>query len=229
VIVLGIETSTETCSVGLAGDFGVPVERSIVESRIHSEKLLTLVQAVCAGQKLKLSQLDGVAVSIGPGSFTGLRIGLSSAKGLCYALQKPLAAVPTFEAVATAVCTSHPESVRIVVCVDAKQGEYYIGVYEKNGTTVKVWVPVQRKTLDEAVTLANTANATLVTDRTEEAEKIAGDDGLVRNILPYCRGGIVASLGYGRLKADETVDIGSIEPYYLKDFIVQKNVMREND
>jgi tRNA threonylcarbamoyladenosine biosynthesis protein TsaB len=223
VIVLGIETATAVCSVGLAGDFGLPMEQSISESRIHSEKLLTLVGSVCDGQGLKLSQLDAVAVSIGPGSFTGLRIGLSSAKGLCYALHKPLLAVPTFEAVAAAVCASHPECAKIVVCVDAKQGEYYVGLYEKNGAVVDACLPVGRKTLPEAAALADSLKAVLVTDRVDEAGKIAADPGLVRNILPYCRGGIVAFLGCRRLKMGDTADIESAEPYYLKDFVVHKS------
>ncbi len=129
--VLGIETSTAVCSVGLVNESGMRIERSLVESHIHSEKLLTLIQDVCEDQKMALSKLDGVAISIGPGSFTGLRIGLSTAKGLCYVLGKPLVAVPTFEAIATCVCMSHPGCVRVIVCVDAKQGDYYFCVYEK--------------------------------------------------------------------------------------------------
>ncbi len=222
--VLGIETSTAVCSVGLAGDAGASVEQSIIESRIHSEKLLTLVRSVCEEKKLKLPELDAVAISIGPGSFTGLRIGLSSAKGLCYALQKPLIAVPTFEAVATAVCTSHPETGRVVVCVDAKQGEYYVGEFEKDGNVVEARGPVQRKTLGEAVALAIASGATLATDNIEDGGKIARGSGLIRNILPYCRGAIVAALGCRMVKSGDTANIESIEPYYLKDFIVHKNV-----
>lgn len=223
MIVLGIETSTAVCSVGLAGARGAPVEQSIVESRIHSEKLLTLVQAVCDAQKLKLVQLDGIAVSIGPGSFTGLRIGLSSAKGLCYALQKPLIAVPTFDAVASAVCNAHPECSTVTVCVDAKQGEYYVGVYERNGSTVKIGTPVHRDTLRAALAAVINPTATIVTDQVEDARKISMNSGLIRNILPYCRGGVVASLGYQRLDAGETADLECLEPCYLKDFVVHKS------
>ena len=128
--ILGIETSTAVCSVGLANEFDLRAEKSIIETHIHSEKLLTLIQELCDEQKMKLSQLDGVAVSIGPGSFTGLRIGLSTAKGLCFALEKPLIAVSTFASIAKSVTISHPEYARIIVCIDAKQREYYIGVYE---------------------------------------------------------------------------------------------------
>jgi tRNA threonylcarbamoyladenosine biosynthesis protein TsaB len=113
--VLGIETSTAVCSVGLANDSGSCTEQSLVESHIHSEKLLTLVRGVCEDQKFALSQLDSVAISIGPGSFTGLRIGLSTAKGICYSLGIPLIAVPAFEAIADAVFACHPKFDRVVV------------------------------------------------------------------------------------------------------------------
>lgn len=96
---LGIETSTAACGVAVVSDGGMNVERSIVEAHIHSEKLLTLVRTVLGEAKIGLNEIDAVAVSIGPGSFTGLRIGLSSAKGLCYALEKPLLTVPTFDAI----------------------------------------------------------------------------------------------------------------------------------
>ncbi|MEX0737393.1 MAG: tRNA (adenosine(37)-N6)-threonylcarbamoyltransferase complex dimerization subunit type 1 TsaB, partial [Bacteroidota bacterium] len=85
--------------MGLQIDGGEYVERSLVESHIHSEKLLTLVQEVLAEAGVSLHQIDAVAVSLGPGSFTGLRIGLSTAKGLSYSLDRPLIAVPTFEAI----------------------------------------------------------------------------------------------------------------------------------
>ena len=73
--ILGIETSTAVCSVGMIEENGAMQERALIESHIHSEKLLTLIDAVCRGS---LKMLQGVAVSIGPGSFTGLRIGLST-------------------------------------------------------------------------------------------------------------------------------------------------------
>ncbi len=100
MIILGLETSTAVCSVGLFRD-GLPeIERSIRESHIHSEKLLSLVQEVIQAAGVSLDRVDAIAISIGPGSFTGLRIGLSTAKGLSFALDKPIVAVATFEAMA---------------------------------------------------------------------------------------------------------------------------------
>ncbi len=88
--ILGLETSTAVCSVGLYREDKHDVEVSLRESHIHSEKLLTIVQQALRSGETTLEQLDAIAVSIGPGSFTGLRIGLSTAKGLSFALDTPV-------------------------------------------------------------------------------------------------------------------------------------------
>jgi len=191
MIVLGIETSTAVCSVGLANDAGTCAEQSLVETHIHSEKLLTLVRSVCESQKIILSQIDGYAVSIGPGSFTGLRIGLSTMKGLCYALEKPLFAVPTFEAVTAVAVEMCPECSRIIICVDAKQGEYYFSTYEINGGTIRECAPVQIVDLSaERVTLDE--HTIIVTDRIQEVKSILGFSGPMKDIHSCCRGDVVA-------------------------------------
>lgn len=228
MIVLGIETSTAVCSVGLASDSGLSAEQSIVESHIHSEKLLTLIRALCDKEKVKLSQLDGIAISIGPGSFTGLRIGLSSAKGLCYAVGKPLIAISTFEAIAIRVHQMHSEFLKIIICVDAKQGEYYIGVYENKGESLNVAIPVHIGTLDSAVASMDISTAIFVTDLTDDRRKCTIKPGLLRNILPYCRGDVIALLGCNKLKTGVLSDIKSMEPMYLKDFIVRMRLKSES-
>jgi tRNA threonylcarbamoyladenosine biosynthesis protein TsaB len=227
LIVLGIETSTAVCSIGIASNTGLRAERSIVESHIHSEKLLTLIQALCDEQKITLSHLDGIAISIGPGSFTGLRIGLSSAKGLCYAKGIPLITVSTFEAIASGVLASHREFTRIAICVDAKQGEYYIGTYKCNTKQLDEIIPVYVGTLDSVAATVNTPTTVVVTDCSDEVKKVIGGYGLIENILTYCRGDVVASIGLTKLQANELSDITNLEPLYLKDFVVQKHAKSE--
>jgi tRNA threonylcarbamoyladenosine biosynthesis protein TsaB len=218
--ILGIETSTAVCSVGLANEFDVQAERSIVETHIHSEKLLTLIQELCDEQKIKLSQLDGVAVSIGPGSFTGLRIGLSTAKGLCFALDKSLIAVPTFLSIAKSVTRSHPESPRIVVCIDAKQREYYIGVYENNNGTVREVLAVHIGSLSSALAGASTKTV-IVTDCTGEVKGASGGSLLVEDVVSYCRGDVIARMAVS-IRNSGTISLWEqLEPMYLKDFVVR--------
>ncbi len=219
--VLGIETSSAACSVGLVNDAGMHAERSLIESHIRSEKLLTLIQEICDDQKITLSQIDGVAVSIGPGSFTGLRIGLSTAKGLCYASGKPLIAVSTFESVAEAVFVSHPQTSRVIVSVDAKQGDYYFGGYERTNGTCCEFLPVQIGSLTSALSNVD-QETTIITDRIDEVKKFTDKSGVIDNILSYCRGDLIARIAIEKLKNGVKNAPENLEPMYLKDFIIRK-------
>ena len=224
--ILGIETSTAVCSVGLANEIGLQSERSLVESHIHSEKLLTLIQELCDEKKMKLSQLDGVAVSLGPGSFTGLRIGLSTAKGLCFALEKPLIAVPTFASIAKSAILLHPDYKRIVVCIDAKQREYYIGVYEQNDRIVREVSPVHIANLSSALATAS-AKTLVLTDRMDEVKTKSGDSIMVADVFTYCRGDTIARMAIEQWNAGERNVWGQLEPIYLKAFVVRAQVKLE--
>lgn len=225
--ILGIETSTAVCSVGLANEFDVQAERSIVETHIHSEKLLTLIQELCDEQKIKLSQLDGVAVSIGPGSFTGLRIGLSTAKGLCFALEKPLIAVPTFASIATSVIWAHPECVRVIVCIDAKQREYYIGAYEQIKGTVREVLEVH---IGSIVSVLHSVHqkTIVVTDAPNEVKKESRDSIVVEEVLPHCRGDMIACIALEKCGSQQYIDWKQLEPRYLKDFVVKVHKKSES-
>jgi tRNA threonylcarbamoyladenosine biosynthesis protein TsaB len=220
MIVLGIETSTAVCSVGLAHDSGVCLERSIIESHIHSEKLLTLVQDVCIAQKILLTDIDGIAISHGPGSFTGLRIGLSSAKGLCFSLGKPLVTVSTFEAIARTVFMSHQKSELVLICVDAKQGEYYFGAYKMTGGVLQEVLPVQIGNLSDALSLVS-GHPIIVSDRIDEIEKVSENGGVIENILSYCKGDAIARIGIEKLKSGVKNAADDTEPLYLKDFVLR--------
>jgi tRNA threonylcarbamoyladenosine biosynthesis protein TsaB len=229
--ILGIETSTAVCSAGLArrdslsiggqaDGYILQTQKSLVESHIHSEKLLTLIQELCDEQKLKLSQLDGVAISIGPGSFTGLRIGLSTAKGLCFALEKPLIAVPTFASIAKSVILAHPECARVIVCIDAKQREYYIGAYEQINGNVREVLAVQIGSISSAL-ISVSLNTRVVTDHADEVKAESADSILVENVLPYCRGDVIARMALEKWNTKDRRIWEQLEPMYLKDFIVR--------
>jgi tRNA threonylcarbamoyladenosine biosynthesis protein TsaB len=224
--VLGIETSTAVCSVGLANEFGVQSEKSIIESHIHSEKLLTLIQELCDDQKLTLSQLDGIAVSLGPGSFTGLRIGLSTAKGLCFALDKPLIAVPTFLSIAKSAAQSHPECPRFIVCIDAKQREYYIGMYGHKNGIVREELAVHIGSLASALA-ASSRDTVIVTDSIGEVNASTGDPLLAEDVESYCRGDVIASMAVSMRNSGNMNHWEQLEPMYLKDFVIRTQVKLE--
>jgi tRNA threonylcarbamoyladenosine biosynthesis protein TsaB len=220
LVVLGIETSTEVCAVGLANDDGVMTEGALIESHIHSEKLLTLISDILKQQQMSFHEIDAIAISIGPGSFTGLRIGLSTAKGLCFALGKPLVVVPTFEAMVMSAFAVHHEVNRVVVCLDAKQGDNYIVGYEKSGLGLVEWFPLSMVKISRADDLLAQNNLFIITDR---------KDAKNANVLSYAKGSMVAYCGIQRAHDKIFSDITSVEPMYLKDFVIKTQPMRQEE
>lgn len=220
--ILGIETSTAVCSVGLFREGKPNVEQSLQESHIHSEKLLTLVQQVIRSGETALARMDAIAVSIGPGSFTGLRIGLSTAKGLSYALDKPLVAVSTFKAIAEAARQRRPSTNTITVLIDAKKGEWYVGQFRVAGDAVQELMPIEVKRLEEGMaTVRKEASSLLLTDRVADVSRFSDAAVTVEDVHPYCQGAVVAALGYRKVLEKEFSDVPALEPMYLKDFIVR--------
>jgi len=222
MIVLGIETSTTICAAGLFVEGKPEVERSLLESHVHSEKLLTLIQEVVATASLSLSKIDAVAVSSGPGSFTGLRIGFSAAKGLCFALNKPLVTVPTFEAIAVAASGTAAGASAIIVMLDARREEFYVGRFEKGSEEVRSLGAVEVLSFQDSLSLLRRHAAGLViTDKVELLKGGCVDGQRVEDVHQFCRASVVARLGYRKVLSKEFADLASAEPFYLKDFVVR--------
>ena len=133
MFILGIETSTKTGSVAVVSENAVIAEYILNIEVTHSERLMSTVDRVLKDTGLVMSDMDGFGVAIGPGSFTGLRIGLSTVKGLSFVTEKPVAAVPTLRALAWNI----PYSV-FPVCpmLDARKHEVYAALYHYDGTTL---------------------------------------------------------------------------------------------
>lgn len=221
MIVLGLETSTAVCGVAAVSDEGWSVERSVVEEHIHSEKLLTLVDYLLREATITCKDLSAIAVSIGPGSFTGLRIGLSSAKGLCYALEKPLVTVPTFDAVAVHAARSERSPARLVIAVDAKRNDYYVATYSVREGLTRNEDEVSVLTEEELVRkLHALPDALLITDRTKHLLQAVDRSVAIEPLVDYCHASTVATIGLKKFLAKEFSDFASIEPMYLKDFLV---------
>jgi tRNA threonylcarbamoyladenosine biosynthesis protein TsaB len=221
--ILGLETSTAVCSVGLFREDKTELELSLRESHIHSEKLLTLVQDVLRSGETTVEQLDAIAVSIGPGSFTGLRIGLSTGKGLSFALDKPVISIPTFEGIAAAGCQKHPGVSAVLVVMDAKKDEWYVGSYRFEEGQVTQVRGVEVRALGES--LAGLSPGSLVlTDKVEVVKQVLTSASVIDDALQYCRGDVVASLGYRKAQRGEFADVAALEPMYLKDFVVRTAV-----
>ena len=129
MIVLGIDSSAKTASVGIIENDKVICDFTLNHKRTHSEKLLEMIDISLKIAKLDISQVDAFAVTKGPGSFTGLRIGLSTIKGLCHALNKPCYLVSTLTALYENVRASYLDNVIIAPIMDARRNEVYLSAY----------------------------------------------------------------------------------------------------
>ena len=217
--VLGIETATRVCGVGLVGDEGLLADYRIVGKTIHAEHLPHAVETVLKDAGVPAESLDCIAVSIGPGSFTGLRIGLGVAKGLAFGLEKPLVAVPTLDGIVSQV----PESAEFAcVLLIARKEEVYRGFYR--------WSKNSWELVGEYETLSETQ----ICDGLPTQDILFLGEGATcyreiirKRIKRACfppqgqslaSGYAVASKGMVLLKAGKTANIDSLVPLYLKRF-----------
>src|SRR5512137_274131 len=136
--ILGIETATKTGGVAIVSEQGVVAEYTLNIEVTHSERLMSTVDRVLADTGLTISNIDGFGISIGPGSFTGLRIGLSTVKGLAFTTGKRVAAVPTLKALAWNIpYPLHP----VCPLLDAKKKEVYAALYRHDGGELLQMLP----------------------------------------------------------------------------------------
>ena len=127
--ILAVDTSSEICSVAILENDNVIVENSLNDGKTHSENLMTIMENTLEENKIKLSDIDLIACSVGPGSFTGIRIGVSSIKAIAEVLDVPVAAVTSLEALAKNV---ELKDVTIVSLIDAKNDQVYAGIFDDN-------------------------------------------------------------------------------------------------
>ena len=214
--VLGIETSTAVCSVGLVvGERSF--HRALREDRIHSEKLLTLVDEVLREAECPVEEIDGVAVARGPGSFTGLRIGVSAAKGLVMAGRAALIGVPTMDAAVRSARAAGMFPDGGVVLMDARQGDWYVGVYDASGAALHTAVE------QHATALARCEGRPVMTDRPDAMRSVAS---MVCDLHDHVRGDVVAVLGHERLRLGHRDVVEAFEPVYLKEFVIRSAAQR---
>jgi tRNA threonylcarbamoyladenosine biosynthesis protein TsaB len=226
--ILSIETATNVCSVALSGDGQLLSLRESTLKNAHSSVLTTFIEEVFSSAGLKPHELDAIAVSEGPGSYTGLRIGVATAKGLCYALDKPLIAIPTLKSMAAGMLnlglvTRHSSLVTLLVpMIDARRMEVFSAVYSSELEEV-------RETLAEIITesfFEDMLKDHIVYFAGDGAEKCKPylekyDNALFIDSFQASAKNMI-SLAESRYLAGEFEDLAYFEPRYLKDFIAGK-------
>ncbi|MEZ4699393.1 MAG: tRNA (adenosine(37)-N6)-threonylcarbamoyltransferase complex dimerization subunit type 1 TsaB [Rhodothermales bacterium] len=225
-LLLALETATDSCGVALARGAEVLVAQTLGTPRSHAEWLPALIQDALRYAHVRPEDLDAVAVSMGPGSYTGLRIGVSAAKGLCFARGIPLIGIPTLEALAWVCLPFTQPGDRMAVALNSRRDEVYLGVFEAlDGGGMAETVPASALAVAETPAVMPTAYPGALWVIGEGARAIeagcravAGDaTRLVPGIAPSPV--TVARRGLERWRQGAFEDLASFEPFYLKDFI----------
>lgn len=225
-----LETSTSVCSAALASDGNVVMELHSDVANAHSQKLTLFIDQILMYAKLHGVSIDAVCVSSGPGSYTGLRIGVSSAKGLCYALNVPLLAVPTLKSIASLYCMRNPDySGFICPMIDARRMECYTAVYAVNNGAISMVRPVEAEIIvgGSYDSYLEKGKVAFVGDGAPKTVDILGvhpnalfDDNFLLSAMGLA---VDACL---KFRSGEFEDVAYFEPFYLKDFVAKKSVVR---
>ena len=224
-LILCIETGTDICSVGLVQNGELISLRESDSGRDHAKKVAVFVDEILKQNDIQPEQLDAVAVGEGPGSYTGLRIGVSFAKGLCYGIGKPLIAISSLSALTAVAIEDYKagildierwEDALLCPMIDARRMEVYTQIFDTAGVA-------QNQVVAEVVT-----EQSFATERERAAEFVIFGSGAAKcaevlgatliEVTPSVRG--MAALAEQKFQQGEFVDVAYFEPYYLKDFVV---------
>lgn len=222
-LILSIDTATNVCSTSLSSDGVLLAECESRVSNSHAEVLSEMIDSVVSKAKFSLNDIDAVAVSGGPGSYTGLRIGVSTAKGICYALDKPLIAIPSLQIIAAAAKDKAGEG-EFLLCpmIDARRMEVYAAMYN---SSLEMVGDVGAVILD----------AGMFDDINTEMKIIVCGNGASKSVSVFendrrveVLGGIELHAKYMTKIAEEGFmraafeDVAYYEPFYLKEFVAGK-------
>lgn len=222
-LILLIETATTACSVALANDGEILALKELNERNVHAEVITVFIDEVMAAAGKTYADLDAVAVSSGPGSYTGLRIGVSTAKGLCYALDKPLIAVETLQAMADGMAgTLNDTNVLLCPMIDARRMEVYTAIFDHKANRIR---PTAAEIID-ANSFTDLLQQQLILffgDGADKCREVFEGNANARfdtSFLNSARWLTQAALR--KFANQEFEDVAYFEPFYLKDFIAGK-------
>lgn len=220
-LILSLETASPVCSVALHDEGVIKASSHLYISQSASSKLAVMVDELLHRCDLKPNQLNAVAVSEGPGSYTGLRIGVASAKGLCYALDIPLIAVNTLESLVQKVAAQFSDDVILCPMLDARRMEVYCLLANNKGEVLE---PTQAKVIDEssfADLLSKNKMVFFGNGAAKCKEAITNPNAIfLSDITPSADQ--IGELAFKKFQAQQFEDLADFEPFYLKDFLIKK-------
>jgi len=226
MIILQIDTATSVCSVSLSRAGETIAVAELDEPNVHASKLTRLIEEVMEKSSLQLSDLNAVAVSKGPGSYTGLRIGVSTAKGLCYGLEIPLIGIDSLHSLASGVIIQNPdlpERALLYPMIDARRLEVYLSVFDKN---LNLKQPTKAQILDSTYfdKVDMDIPIYLFGDGADKFEELLSGNVNVHIMAGFRQSAsFLSHLAYQAFQDSSFEDVAYFEPFYLKDFVPLKS------
>ena len=223
---LYIESATEVCSIALSKGSEITASVCLDKGNSHIEHLFPFIERALQKSRCRITELDGVVLSAGPGSYTGLRIGASAAKGICYALNIPLIAVPTLQSIVFGAIGNQKETQNLLYCpmIDARRMEVFTALFDKNGKQVS---ETESKIIDESAFASELQNHIIY---------------FCGNGMPKCKpiirhanarfidAPLLASnmlwAALDRFTNRKYEDVAYFEPFYLKEYRAKKSIVK---
>lgn len=220
-VILSLETSTDVCSVALHDGNKLLAQAEIHEPQSHAAMLAPLVDAVCREAGISLKQIAAVAITQGPGSYAGLRIGASTAKGLCYALDIPLISIGTLELLAFQGHSLNPSQALLCPMIDARRMEVYCLVTDHQ---LELLRPVAAEIIDETsfAELLEDVKMLFLGNGSNKCRKVIRHPNALFLEGIYPQAGILGVMAEEKFKSGAFEDLMQFKPFYLKEFVAKK-------
>jgi tRNA threonylcarbamoyladenosine biosynthesis protein TsaB len=218
--ILQIETATAICSVAVSVNGETISFKEEQGQNLHAANLTLFIDEAVKAAGLNYQELDAIAVSKGPGSYTGLRIGVSTAKGLCYALDKPLIAIETLEMMAAGFLSESPGSSGLICpMIDARRMEVYTAVFDP---VLNILLPTEAKIIDETSfnELLLQQVITFLGDGAEKCAEVLTHPNAKFDAANFNSAIYMSRLANEAFSNSKFEDVAYFEPFYLKDFVV---------
>jgi tRNA threonylcarbamoyladenosine biosynthesis protein TsaB len=211
-----IESSSSNCSVALSVDGKIIASKSASAAKyIHAESLHPFIEEVMLKSQITMADLNAVAISSGPGSYTGLRIGTTAAKGICFSLSIPLIAISTIDILAYHAQHTMRIQMPVIPMIDARRMEVYCSDYDENG---KRQSPIQAAIIDHNFFITRPTTATtLIGDGAAKCQGHCPETYQIISILPDAT--MMASLAQQAYLSSSFEDLAYFEPFYLKEYV----------
>lgn len=224
-IILNIETGTEICSVALAKDASILAYRENTEGNTHSSLLTVMIKEIYDELGMAMSLTDAVSISKGPGSYTGLRVGTSTAKGICFALDLPLLAIDSLQALAYGMHLESDEEGIYLPMIDARRMEVYTNMYDEELNPLGEVSPKIIESTSYESLLKSGERLILGGNGAEKCKEVLNSPYLTyTSVLSSAKNMVL--LSEKAFSAKKMEQIGSFSPFYLKGANVTKSTKK---